>query len=379
MMDSIHVFEGAEGHAGRIFSIASCSLPDGRRVAASASHDRSVKIWSINDFQLLRTIEYTDFVWRVFIVYSHSRPLVVAFVSTEEKIQVSDLLSGETVNVFYGRLIYSGILPNFHEPVIITAVGEEDLSFVDVNTGCPLKTIRGGFEKVFRAVVSSGTHPALVFTTWNSQNRRSTIQTYDLTGLESEIDRDISRDKNKMALVFEGDSRDGVTSLVITLGRKPMICSGHYDFLVRLWCLETKQLILTLEGHSDYVGSVAIWRGPQPIVISGSSDGTIKAWDIESGALIATGEGHTRDAWAVAVTHGPKPMIVSGSFDRTVRVWDLNPILQDQNWERRKDYCYFVDNFFTEKRQDLITTNENYKYVRVFQVRALCAQVAQYL
>ncbi len=96
---------------------------------------------------------------------------------------------------------------------------------------------------------------------------------------------------------------------------------------------------------------MAIWRGPQPIVISGSSDGTIKAWDIESGALIATGEGHTRDAWAVAVTHGPKPMIVSGSFDRTVRVWDLNPILQDQNWERRKDYCYFVDNFFTEKRQ----------------------------
>ena len=252
MMECINVFEGPGCHTGRIFSIASCSFPDGRRIAASASHDRSVKIWSINDFQLLRTIVYSDFVWRVFIVFSNSRPLVVAFVSTEEKIQVSDLLTGETVNIFYGRLIFSGILSNFSEPVIITAVGDEDLSFVDVNTGDSLMTIQGGFEKVFRAVVSKGAHPTLVFTTWNSQNRRSTIQTYDLTGLEKEEKRLIPVDKNKISLIFEGDSRDGVTSLVITLGRKPMICSGHYDFLVRLWCVETKQLLMTLEGIPSY-------------------------------------------------------------------------------------------------------------------------------
>jgi WD40 repeat protein len=86
-------------------------------------------------------------------------------------------------------------------------------------------------------------------------------------------------------------------------------------------------------------------------VISASSDGSIKAWDITTGSLLATGEGHTRDTWAVAVTHGPKPLIVSGSFDRTIRVWDLNPILMERSWERRKDYCSFVDNFFAEKRQ----------------------------
>lgn len=226
-----------------------CVLPDGKRIAASASHDRSVRIWSIDDYQHIRTIVYTDFVWRVFIVHS-PKPLVIAFVSTEEKIQVSDLETGETVNVFYGRLIYAGHIPTFHQPVIITAVGDEDLSFIDVNTGQALLTIMGGFEKVFRAVCAFNPIPTLVFTTWNSQNRRSTIQTYDLTGIESLAitTKVIERDREKLTLMFEGDSRDGVTSLVITLGPKPMICSGHYDFLVRLWCITTKQLVMSLDG-----------------------------------------------------------------------------------------------------------------------------------
>jgi WD40 repeat protein len=235
------------GHSGRIFSIALCSLSDGRRIAASASHDRTVRIWSLNDLKLLHTIEYSDFVWRVFIVVE-PKPLVIAFVSAEDKIQVSNLLTGETENVFSGRLIFAGIIPTFISPIIVTAVGEEDLSFVDVTTGIPVRTVRGGFEKAFRAVVAHSPVPSLVFTTWNSQNRRSTIQTYDLT-VECEFERIHDRDRNKMALIFEGDSRDGVTSLVITLGNKPMICSGHYDATVRLWSIETKQLLMTFEGQ----------------------------------------------------------------------------------------------------------------------------------
>ena len=244
-----------EGHAGRIFSIALCVLPDGRRIAASASHDRSVRIWSINELKLLRTIEYSDFVWRVFIVHtSFQRPVVVAFIPTEDKIHVSDLETGETVNVFSGRLIFAGVVPVFTPAIIITAVGEEDLCLLDVNTGNPLRTIRGGFEKAFRAVVAPGVNPIIAFTTWNAQNRRSTIQTYDLTTTSEEVVVDCEREK--MFLLFEGDSRDGVTSLVVTVGVKPMICSGHYDFLIRLWCIETKQIIMTLDGKLIFASSL---------------------------------------------------------------------------------------------------------------------------
>jgi hypothetical protein len=175
-MDSIHTFEG---HLGRVFSLAICCMPDGRRFVASASHDRTVKIWCLNTMELVRTIQYTDFVWRVFIVQI-PQPCVVAFISAESKIQVSDLETGETLSVYSGRLIFAGNISIFKEPVIITAEGEEDVSFVDVVTGQNLKTIRGGFDKMFRAVVTGGSDPMLVFTTWNAQTRRSTIQTYSL-------------------------------------------------------------------------------------------------------------------------------------------------------------------------------------------------------
>jgi WD40 repeat protein len=140
--------------------------------------------------------------------------------------------------------------------------------------------------------------------------------------------------------------------------------AGHYDFMVRLWSIESKELLMVLEGshllsctlalgpspdlrtletgHTDYVGAVACWKGNLPIVVSGSSDGTIKAWNTQTGALIATGEGHTRDAWALGVTNEPNARILSGSFDRTVKVWDLNPVLRELNWQRRRDYCMFL-------------------------------------
>lgn len=297
VVQPVHTFEG---HSGRIFSLAICCMPDGRRWAASASHDRTVRIWCINTLQHLRTIEYSDFVWRVFIVRI-PQPCVVAFVSAEGKIQISDLQTGELLNTFYGRLIFSGSVSIFSQPIIITAEGEEDVSFVDIVSGEKLMTIRGGFDKMFRAVVTHGNNPMLVFTTWNTQTRRSTIQTYDLfdhserssplTVEDGQVPPSVPgspggksdcscvtsvSSKDRMALLFEGDSRDGVTSLVITQGGgTPRICSGttgkpnsphliglifvahcvgwellgHYDFMVRLWSIETKELLVVLEGE----------------------------------------------------------------------------------------------------------------------------------
>lgn len=333
-----------------------------------------MRIWSINDFTLLRTIEYTDFVWRVFIVMD-PKPLVIAFISTEDKIQVSDLETGATESIFHGRLIFAGLIPTFTHPMIVTAVGEEDLSFINVTTGQAVRTIRGGFEKAFRAVVAHHPLPLLVFTTWNAQKRASTIQTYDLTVEHSE---EVERDRNKIKLLFEGDSRDGVTSLVITLST-PMICSGHYDSIVRLWSIETKQLLMCLEGHQDYIGSVAAWRGAAPVVVSGSCDGTIKAWNTQTGELIATGEGHNRDVWAVAVSHGHHPLIVSGSFDRTVRVWDINPLLAEHNWMRRKHFCIVVNHLLKGEQQDHLVSPEDKACLTVFQIHSLCAHIAAFL
>lgn len=277
------------------------------------------------------------------------------------------------VITFYGRLIFSGTISLFKQPIAITATGEEDVSFVDVCTGQTLYTLKGGFDKALRAVVSPAPHANLVFTTWNSQNRRSTIQSYELP---DELPRSSSGrtsptdiDRSSMSILFEGDSRDSVTSVVITVFNSPLLCSGHHDFQIRVWSLQTKQLLRILTGHSDYVGCVAAWKGNQPLIVSGASDGEVKVWNVHSGELVATGLGHTRDVWGLAVTaqssspyhnynaHNPGrllasnythyhqtqlPIIVTGSTDRTIRLWNINEMLMDRCWLRRKHFCLFL-------------------------------------
>ena len=327
------------GHSGRIFSLALCSHPvDGRRIAASGSHDRTVRVWCLDTQQHLLTIDYSDFVWRVFLVVgSAGKPLVVAFVSAEERIVVSNAETGETVNDFKGRLVFAGLIPLFDRPVVLLASGEEDLEFIDVETGVEMRKIEGGFNKVFRAVVSHDEAcPIMVYTTWNAQNRRSTIQTYDLGGpcypvaiadalpstststssppksavvpaaaasssssgpgspgkagvtdarsapsspkhaagaaaadktdasdtpgaagvCASDSSSELKSDakaadlllcEGRMHIMFEGDSKDGVTSLAVSRAKQPVIVSGHYDFVVRVWDLLSRKQLYTLE------------------------------------------------------------------------------------------------------------------------------------
>ena len=427
------------GHSGRIFSLALCSHPiDGRRIAASGSHDRTVRVWCLDTEQHLLTIDYSDFVWRVFLVIgSEGKPLVVAFVSAEDRIVVSNAETGVTVNDFKGRLVFAGLIPLFDRPVVLTASGEEDLEFIDVETGAQVYKIEGGFCKVFRAVVSyDEICPIMVYTTWNAQNRRSTIQTYDLSGLVPkkvtaassssssspsssativQIAESSDHGKNEctsrgtktlssttdtvgekeesvlalstasssssssssttpsssstltsatvsttavekmtcmntpdmcegtvMHIMFEGDSKDGVTCLAVSRAKQPVIVSGHYDFNVRVWDLLSRKLLYTLEDHKDWVVSVALWKGTESMAVSGSSDGTIKLWDLKDGKLLTTCEGHLRDVWSVTVTEGKKPLIVSASVDRTMRSWDINQFLLDKKWSRRKGFCMFL-------------------------------------
>eukprot|EP00596_Hydrurales_sp_CCMP1899_P010292 CAMPEP_0119039332 /NCGR_PEP_ID=MMETSP1177-20130426/8747_1 /TAXON_ID=2985 /ORGANISM="Ochromonas sp, Strain CCMP1899" /LENGTH=333 /DNA_ID=CAMNT_0007003057 /DNA_START=673 /DNA_END=1674 /DNA_ORIENTATION=- len=143
-------------------------------------------------------------------------------------------------------------------------------------------------------------------------------------------------------IMFEGDSKDGVSSLAVSKSKLPFICSGHYDFFVRVWDLIERKLLFTLKGHTDWVVSVAVWKGSERLAVSGSSDGTIKIWDLQTGDIVTTCEGHLRDVWSVTVTEGPNPLIVSASVDKTMRTWDINPFLNDLKWERRKHFCTFV-------------------------------------
>ena len=107
---------------------------------------------------------------------------------------------------------------------------------------------------------------------------------------------------------------------------RPVVISASEDRTVRVWDLESGELVLgPLTGHDGPVNAVTVAeRIGRLVVISASEDRTVRVWDLESGELVL-GPLTRHDGPVNAVTVAERigrPVIVSGSY-RAVRVWDL--------------------------------------------------------
>ena len=78
----------------------------------------------------------------------------------------------------------------------------------------------------------------------------------------------------------------------------------------------------TIKGHSGWVKSVVAMSPDGQTIVSGSGDNTIKVWNLDTGELLHTLEGHSDSVNSVAISPNGRT-IVSGSEDETVKVWQV--------------------------------------------------------
>lgn len=111
-----------------------------------------------------------------------------------------------------------------------------------------------------------------------------------------------------------------VMSLAIS-SRKQILASGSLDDTIKVWNLQTGNLLRTLPGHLKAVNSLAISPDGQ-LLVSGSDDTTVKIWNLQTGDLLHNLTGHTRDVNSVMITPNGL-LLATGSEDRTVRLWKV--------------------------------------------------------
>jgi len=113
---------------------------------------------------------------------------------------------------------------------------------------------------------------------------------------------------------------------VHTLDGRPILLSGGWDGVIRMWDTSSGEPIGDAVGeHLDWIATLATGElGGRPILASGGADCSLRLWDLRERRELAALDGHcgTITALQIAMVAGV-PLAVTASADRTLRLWDL--------------------------------------------------------
>ncbi|OAX77914.1 hypothetical protein ACJ72_07782 [Emergomyces africanus] len=95
------------------------------------------------------------------------------------------------------------------------------------------------------------------------------------------------------------------------------LATGSYDTTVKLWDLDSGELIRTFEGHTAGIRALQ-FDGHK--IISGSLDHTIKIWNWQTGKCMLTISGHNDGITGLDVAGN---ILTSSSVDETIKAWNF--------------------------------------------------------
>jgi guanine nucleotide-binding protein subunit beta-2-like 1 protein len=219
------------------------------------------------------------------------------------------VLKGELVG--HGNWVTSIATSPENPNLVVSASRDKTLIVWDIkdrsedgSIGAPKRLLHGHNHFVQEVVLSSDGQFAL------SSSWDSTLRLWDLNKGTTHR-RFVGHTKDVLSVAFSADNRQ--------------IVSGSRDRTIRLWNTlgECKYLIKD-EGHSDWVSCVKFSPSTAtPLIITGGWDKVVKVWNLTSCQLKHTLVGHK--GYVNTVTISPDgSLCASGGEDGTAMLWDLN-------------------------------------------------------
>lgn len=275
-----------KGHKAEVRSVI--FSPDGETIA-TASFDQTVKLWRTHDGALLKTLN--GHTAEVLSVAWSPQGNLVATASADDTVRLWQVSADRLLNMSGHNADVNSVSFSQDGKILASASSDRTVKLWQVSNGKLLKTLTGHNEAVFSVAISP----------------------------------------------------DGKT-----------LTSASADKTIKLWKFSNGSLSKTITAHNADVRSLN-FSPDSKTLISGSTDSTIKLWNPQDGSLLETFQGHSIGVYSVNFSPDGQ-IIVSAGADKTVRLWQRSNTLL-QNLQGHQGRVYSVS--FSPKGNLLATASED--------------------
>ncbi|BBD66908.1 protein kinase [Nostoc commune NIES-4072] len=332
------------GHSGTLSSVNALAIsPDGYTLA-SASDDKNIKLWDLNTKKVLASLSGHS--QAVKSVAFSPDGKILATASDDKTIKLWQVETLEEICTLLGHAhAVKSVAFSPDGQILASGSWDKTIKLWDVNTGKEICTIAGHQLQV-NSVAFSPQGQLLASASYDRTIRLWQIPTRgrgagsrgqgDMNSAEL---KDHSQGAKNIPLFPQPHSPlppvenrpcsllgtlSGHAWAVLTVAFSPdgqILATGSDDNTIKLWEVNTGQLICTLVGHSWSVVAVAFTADGETL-LSASCDKTVKLWRVSTAEEIVTLSGHVDSVSAVAVSKVTQ-LIASGSRDKTIKLWQL--------------------------------------------------------